>query len=112
MADPNEYNTQGFERALSVTQKAQVIIDILAGINNLDGVIDDVVAKRKYKVHQKKKDNFKYQMRMLKAGGKDVKQSLTVCLKTLTILQDAEFRKKRADERKADNMKEMLKKLK
>lgn len=100
------------ERGINNTQKAQVLLDILSTVQNIDAEIDKVCKKREYKAHHNKITAFKKEMKTLMEGDKEVKNALGVSFKTLAILQKAKDAKVKVDKRKTVQMGKMIQALK
>lgn len=100
------------KRGMSNTQKAQILLDILSEHQNISGAVDNYVKKREYQAHPDKVRDFKEELKTMLEGDKDVKNSLSISFKTLTILQKAKQAKSKVDERKSNQMTKMISTLK
>lgn len=103
------------QRGLTNTQKAQILLDILDGVNKLGALnkgIDDVIKTRKYKAHPNKVKAYKEEIKTMIGGSKEVKKSLAVSFRTLAILQKSAQAKVKVDERKGKQMSKMISTLK
>lgn len=98
------------KRALTNSQKAQILIDMLGELNT-NAKIDSAVKKHEYRVHPEKLRLFKDEMSVLVSGGNQIKSALGVSFKSIAILGKEQAAIERSAERKRKQMSSMLSSL-
>jgi hypothetical protein len=98
------------KRALSNNQKAQILLDVLKGVN-INAEIDKAISKRKYKVHSEKLRNFQYEMQEILAAKTEVRGIFGVSFRSMAILEKARWDKQRIEDSISKKMAAMYSKI-
>lgn len=96
------------KQGLTNNQKAQILLDMVNGIDQLDKRIDGAIKNRKYKIDGDKLKDFKNEMVVIAKGSKEVKNAIGASFKSIDILRKEQEAIQRVMDSRKNKMLKML----